>query len=155
MLTSVVPIDTANSIKTEYAKRSDLDFNKRSILGVVFYTLAWPVLFLATGFHHEAPLFCWIMALNFLLISVARCILSRVSQKKYAQSPKTWRFAYITTILSHALLWSFLCFVSNYDPTFQELQVSVSILTAGIASASVSALSSKYTLFCGSLSRCK
>ena len=144
MLTSVVPINTANSIKLEFAKRSDFDFNKRSILGIAFYVLAWPLLFLAWDFHHKEPVFCWLMALNFLLVSIARYHTSKIPHDTYEQNPHIWRVTYIAMLFSHALLWSFLCFVANFDPIFQELQVTINILSAGIASASVNSLSCKH-----------
>ena len=144
MLNSVVPINTSNSVELEFTKRSDFDFNQRSSSTIVFYAVAWPMLFLAWDFHHKEPVFCWLMALNFSLISIARYFISRVSRDTYEKNPNVWRRAYIAMIFSHAFLWSFLCFIANFDPIFKELQLTINILSAGIASASVSAISCKY-----------
>ena len=83
MLNSVVPINTSNSVELEFTKRSDFDFNQRSSSAIVFYAVAWPMLFLAWDFHHKEPVFCWLMALNFSLISIARYFISRVSRDTY------------------------------------------------------------------------
>ena len=144
MLTSLVAINTTNSIKQEFTRRSDLDFNKRATPGIMFYPFAWVVLFLALDLHLKEPVFCWLMALQFFLVSCARYALSRVSQESYQKRPKLWRIAYIGALYTHAVLWSFLCFIANHDPAFQSMQATVNILTAGLASASASSLSCKY-----------
>gem|GEM_PF-614668 len=144
MLTSVVPVNTSHSFKQEFTKRSDLDFNKRSFPGILFYPLAWIMLVLASKLHLTEPVFCWLMALSFFLVSAARFVLSKISEQAYLNRPNTWRYAYIAVLFSHATLWSFLCFMANYNPVFQDIQATVNILTAGLASAAASPLSCKY-----------
>ncbi|MCY7294663.1 GGDEF domain-containing protein [Alteromonas sp. a30] len=133
-------------LKNEFRKRIDCDFVNRSKLGVIFYAVAWSILFLASSVHLTNPYFCWIMAGLLALISAIRLGLMIIITQHYERFTLGLRRLQTCLVIAHACLWSILFFLANALPAFSELTTSINILTAGIASASVISLTPKYRI---------
>ncbi|UAA38314.1 GGDEF domain-containing protein [Paraneptunicella aestuarii] len=130
----------------EFQRRIDFDFVKRAMPGLFIYAVVWPILFLATGYHEVAPLFCWSMAGAFTFFSIARYTLAMTTRKVYDLYPTFWRVSQFICTCAHAALWSVLFYQANHSPDFEAMATPINLTTAGIASASSIALIPKLRL---------
>ncbi len=139
-------MSTGDLLQNAFQKRIDYDFVNRSKPGIIFYGIAWPLLFTTTDFYQQYPTFCWLMAASFIVISLLRYTLAMTTTTFYEKHPKVWRNLQACFICIHACLWSSLFFSANANPHFEELNTAVNLLTAGIASASVISLTPKFKI---------
>lgn len=137
-------MSTCDLLQNEFQKRIDYDFVNRSKPGIIFYGIAWPLLFSISDFYQQNPFFCWVMASFFVGISLLRYGLSLSTKNFYTSHPDWWRKLQAGFICTHAALWSVLFFSANTNPHFAEISTAINLLTAGIASASVISFTPKF-----------
>ena len=139
------PLDS-EQIEQDFRRRADFDFVKRALPGVYLYLLAWPIIFLSTGFYQEAPTESALFGFLLSGVSVLRLIHGKSSKSVYDNHYPIWNGILIVLVLAHAVAWGSLTYLVNLDTRFAPIATIVNIIVVGIATASIHSLNTRYRL---------
>ncbi|BDX08231.1 GGDEF domain-containing protein [Planctobacterium marinum] len=142
------PATDTNELELDFQRRADFDFIKRALPGVYLYLFAWPVIFLSTGFSQKHPDESILFGALFTVVCLLRLVHGKATAKHYEQHYHVWNISLTTLCLTHAGTWGALFYLVNFVPHYAELSILVNLVTAGIASASVQSLITKFKLTC-------
>lgn len=124
-------------------KRSDIDFMRRSLPGVLFYGFMWPMMAWTTGFYQQAPVFNTIFSCLFAFTSLIRLIHAYATDHMYSRFYGMWRFMlFFMPLVQGAFLSVLLVIVVSHEP-YQKMAIIVLLLITGIVSGSAISLSPK------------
>lgn len=140
-------IDSARlKMDSEFERRADSDFIKRSIPGLLIYVLVWPLMIFGTDFYKHEPQISWNFTLAFYLICALRYFHGSWGMKFYNSHKRPWQGILWLLVMCHAVIWSYLFTCSFIDPRFAELSVAINLVTTAIAIASMASLIPKFYL---------
>ena len=127
-------------------KRSDVDFVRRSIPGVVVYIIFWPLLCWPLNYYELHPNFALTYTYLFISVSLLRIAHALSTAFVYNKHSVIWRAVLYTLVLTHGCLLSSLLAVIVLNPEYHDMITPISIVVAAIASGSAASLSVKHTL---------
>lgn len=133
-------------MEREFRKRADFDFIKRALPGVILYLLAWPVIFLSTGFYQAEPMASMFFGVMLSGVSLLRLLHGSRAKKYYDSHYVWWHSCLLFLVLSHASAWGILAYAVNLLPQFDPIANYVNIIVLGIATASIQSLNTKVNL---------
>lgn len=124
-------------------KRSDIDFMRRSLPGVLFYGFMWPMMAWTTGFYQQAPMFNTIFAGLFAFTSLIRIAHAYATDHMYNRFYRLWRFVLFLMPLIQGIILSVLLVIMISHEPYQRMAIVVLLLVTGIISGSAISLSPK------------
>lgn len=124
-------------------KRSDIDFMRRSLPGVLFYGFMWPMMTWTTGFYEQAPTFNTIFSALFAFTSLIRVIHAYATNHMYNRFYGLWRAVLFTMPLIQGVILSTLLVIMISHEPYQKMAIIVLLLVTGIISGSAISLSPK------------
>jgi diguanylate cyclase (GGDEF)-like protein len=127
-------------------QRIDMDLRRRSITGIVFYTVMLPAVFWSFDFHTKEPALTLAFALSMLAISIVRLTHWFFSDSIYNYSPNVWRNCFTVLSLLHASVLSLFFGLAIYDPRFTPILHVTMLAIGGIASSAIVALTPRISL---------
>jgi len=125
---------------SQLVKRTDIDFLRRSLPGVLVYALAWPVLAWITDFHLQEPFISNLFSALFIGISALRLWHAYTTAQMYDRCTKLWRTMLFTLSYAHAMTLSGLMVVMLLTPRFDEQVMATALITVGLVSGAVASL---------------
>lgn len=128
---------------SQLAKRTDIDFLRRSLPGVLVYALAWPVLAWITDFYIREPLVSNAFSALFIGISALRLGHAYMTAYVYDRYPNAWRFSLFSLSYAHAITLSALMVLMLLTPRFDEQVMATALITVGLVSGAVASLTPK------------
>lgn len=126
-------------------KRTDVDFLRRSFMGIIVYMAIWPALAWFSGFWKEAPGFNLGFTLAFVGIGVLRILQAYGHEFYYDRRPKLTRFFMLAFSYCHAITLSALLVMVTLTPEYQHMMITTLMVNIGISSGSAASLSTKPT----------
>lgn len=130
-------------MEQQLRKRSDIDFMRRSLPGVLFYSVMWPMMAWSTGFYQQAPIFNTIFSALFAFISLMRITHAYATDFLYKSHYGFWRVCLFILPLCQGITLSTLMVIMILHEPFQKMAVIVLLLVTGIVSGSAISLSPK------------
>jgi len=124
-------------------KRTDIDFLRRSLPGVLVYALAWPVISWVTDFYLREPFISNLFSGAFILVSALRLIHAFFTGRVYEKHTKLWRTTMFGLAYSHAIILSALFTTMLLIPRFDDQVLTTAIITVGLVSGAVASLTPK------------
>lgn len=130
-------------MEQQLRKRSDIDFMRRSLPGVIFYSFMWPLMAWSTGFYQQAPMFSTIFSALFAFFSLLRLVHAYATEHIYTYNYTLWRIClYLFPLLQGTVLSALLVIMVTHKP-YQDMAFIVFLLVTGIVSGSAISLSPK------------
>lgn len=130
----------------EFRRRADFDFIKRALPGVILYLLAWPVIFLSTGFYQSEPVASLFFGVMLSGVSMLRLLHGSLAKNYYDSHYRLWHGSLLFLVVNHAIAWGILAYAVNLLPEFAPIAGFVNIIVLGIATASIQSLNTKLNL---------
>lgn len=130
-------------MNSQLAKRTDIDFLRRSLPGVLVYALAWPVLAWITDFYIREPFVSNTFSALFIGISALRLWHAYMTAYVYDRYTKAWRFSLFALSYAHAITLSGLMVLMLMTPRFDEQVMATALITVGLVSGAVASLTPK------------
>jgi len=124
-------------------QRSDNDFVKRSLAGILAHMLIWPILAWFSGFYALAPDFNGAFISAFVVIGIIRLLQAYSHTHLYEQHPKLCRSLMLGLCLSHAITLGLLLLLITLIPEYQHMIMMGVMLAVGISSGAAASLSIK------------
>lgn len=126
-----------------FLKRTDVDFLRRSLMGIIVYMVIWPALAYFSGFYDQAPDFNLPFIIAFVAIGVLRLLQAYSHQFYYQQYPEISRLFMLGLSFCHAIVLSWLLVAVTLEPAYQHMVETTIMVNIGIASGSAASLSTK------------
>lgn len=128
----------------KFTQRSDIDFLRRSMPGVIIYIVTWPLLCWTLDYYQLHPTLSITFTVLFVSVSILRILHAYLTQFTYKPYPNIWRGSLYALALSHSLLLSALLIISVTQPQYEKIALPVIIMVSAIGSGAVASLSVKY-----------
>ena len=130
-------------MSSDLLKRSDDDFLKRSLIGILVYIVIWPILAVFTGFYARAPEFNNAFIALFVIISTLRLLQAYHHKRLYEYSSKLCRYTMLGLCLIHSIVLGVLLACVTVIPEYQDMRTEVIMVVVGLASGASASLSTK------------
>lgn len=127
----------------EFLKRSDNDFLKRSLAGILAHMLIWPLLAWFSGFYSLAPSFNNTFNMVFVLLGAVRLLQAYSHSHLYDQYPKLCRTIMLSLCLGHAITLGALLLFITLIPEYQHMIMMGVMVAVGFSSGAAASLSIK------------
>ncbi len=127
----------------QFAIRSDMDFLRRSLPGVMLYAAIWPLLAWTTNFYQAAPTFTLIFSSAFIGISVLRIMHAFSTQYVYSRYKDVWRSLLFFLGFSHAATLSTLVVLMINKVEYHQWVITSLLIVLTVISGASSSLAPK------------
>lgn len=131
------------TLEERLLKRTDIDFLRRSLPGVIVYMSVWPMLAFPLGYYSSHPEFTYNFTYLLLSIGVLRLLNSASTRYVYDNYSFIWRHSMMTLSFIHGSSLSALLAVAIYHPAYSDMVLPIALIQAGIISGAVSSLTPK------------
>ncbi|MFT7109833.1 MAG: diguanylate cyclase (GGDEF)-like protein [Psychrobacter glaciei] len=131
------------TLEERLLKRTDIDFLRRSLPGVMVYMSVWPILAFPLGFYSSFPEFAYNFTYLLLSIGVLRMLNAALTRYVYDNYSFIWRHSMMTLSFLHGSSLSALLVVAIYNPAYSEMVLPIALIQAAIISGAVSSLTPK------------
>ena len=132
------------SMDEKFTQRSDIDFLRRSMPGVIIYIVTWPLLCWSLDYYQLHPKLSITFTALFVSVSLLRIFHAYLTQFVYKSYPGVWRSTLYVLSLSHSLILSTLLIISVTTPQYDKVALPVIIMASAIGCGAVASLSVKY-----------
>ncbi|MFT6152865.1 MAG: diguanylate cyclase (GGDEF)-like protein [Crocinitomicaceae bacterium] len=131
------------TLEERLLKRTDIDFVRRSVPGVVVYMIIWPMLAIPLGFYSIHPEFSYPFTYLLISIGVLRLLNAVLIQYVYEKYSFIWRSSMMTLSFLHGSSLSALLSIAIYNTNYSEMVLPIALVQGAIISGAVSSLTPK------------
>lgn len=121
-------------------KRTDMDFVRRSLPGVVVYMSVWPILALSLDYFDSHPVFSITFTLLLAILGGLRLLHAYSTKFIYHKYPTAWRFTMFALSLLHGGSLSSLVVISLSYAEYADMVLPTTLVQSAIISGAVSSL---------------
>lgn len=123
--------------------RTDEDYISRSRLGIILYTLVWPIVGWSTNLHEQNFQAFIIFTMLFIGISLLRWLHAHYAFRFVDNYRPQWRIVMFCLGAAHAITWSAVLVLAYTHESFLESQFLISVTISGLAAGTASSLMPK------------
>jgi diguanylate cyclase (GGDEF)-like protein len=131
------------TLEERLLKRTDIDFIRRSVPGVLVYMIIWPMLALPLGFYSIHPEFSYPFTYLLISIGVLRILNAVSTPYVYEKYSVIWRYSMMTLSFLHGSTLAALLTIAIYNHNYSDMVLPIALIQTGVISGAVSSLTPK------------